>query len=99
MKYINLGGSEVSAPVIGLGCMRILGLDEKALEALVDGCLERGINFFDHADVYGGGKCETVFGELMARKPGLREKITIQSKCGIRRGFWDFSKEHIVGST
>ncbi|NLZ88653.1 MAG: aldo/keto reductase family oxidoreductase, partial [Clostridiales bacterium] len=52
----------------------------------------------DHADIYGGGKCEEVFGKALKASPGLREKIQLQSKCGIRKGQFDFSKEHILAS-
>ena len=61
--------------------------------------LDAGINFFDHADIYGrGGKSEEAFADLWELRPGIRDKIIIQSKCGIRSGFFDFSYEHIVGS-
>src|SRR5690606_13459610 len=67
-------------------------------ENLIKKAIELGINFFDHADIYGAGKCEELFGEVLKRNPSLREKIVIQSKCGIRRGFYDSSKEHIITS-
>ena len=98
MKYIQLGGSELKASVIALGCMRISEMKVPEVTALVDKCLELGINFFDHADIYGGGVCEELFGKVLKEKPGLRDEILIQSKCGIRKGFFDFSKEHIITS-
>ena len=60
--------------------------------------LDSGVNMFDHADIYGGGESEIRFKEA-AKKLGIsREKIVLQSKCGIRKGMYDFSKEHILSS-
>lgn len=97
MKYINIG-NEIKASSIALGCMRISDKPTKQVEELIDTALEEGINFFDHADIYGGGKSEEVFGKVLKKKKGLREKIIIQTKCGIRNGYYDFSKEHILKS-
>ncbi|MFH5822394.1 aldo/keto reductase family oxidoreductase [Georgenia sp. AZ-5] len=55
-----------------------------AATAAVEAALDAGITRFDHADIYGRGKAEAVFGEVLARSAGLRERITIQTKCGIR---------------
>lgn len=81
-----------------VGCMRIAGMDEKQVAELTDCALEEGINAFDHADIYGGGESEAVFGRMLSERPGLREQIFLQSKCGIREGFFDFSKEYILQS-
>jgi len=69
------------------------------VSTLVNKCLELGINFFDHADIYGGGVCEELFGKLFKDDKTLRDKMLLQSKCGIRKGYFDFSKEHILKST
>ncbi|MGN0742399.1 MAG: aldo/keto reductase family oxidoreductase [Candidatus Fimadaptatus sp.] len=98
MKYINWQPDAPAASVIGLGCMRISNMTESAVSALIDAALESGINLFDHADIYGGGESESVFGRVLASRPGLRDRMVIQSKCGIRKGFFDFSEEHIVSS-
>ncbi|WP_412075258.1 aldo/keto reductase family oxidoreductase [Streptomyces xanthophaeus] len=58
--------------------------DIDAAEAAVEAALDSGITTFDHADIYRHGKAEAVFGEVLARTPGLRERITLQTKCGIR---------------
>jgi predicted oxidoreductase len=58
--------------------------------------LENGIDLFDHADIYGGGESEAVFGRVLARNPGLREKMVVQGKVGICKGYYDASKEHII---
>jgi len=98
MKYINIGNGEIKASAIALGCMRIADKSVKEVAELINTALEEGINFFDHADIYGGGKSEEVFAEAIDMKPSIREKIIIQTKCGIRKGYYDFSKEHILKS-
>ncbi len=96
MLYRNL--SDLKVPAVAVGCMRIAGLSPDRLSALVDTAIASGANFFDHADIYGGGECERAFGRLLSARPGLREKVIIQSKCGIRLGMYDFSKSHIIES-
>lgn len=98
MKKINIGNGEISASEISLGCMRISGLSKGEASQLVNTALEEGIDFFDHADIYGGGKSEEVFADAVDMSPSVREKFIIQTKCGIRKGFFDFSKEHILNS-
>ena len=97
MKYVAIGGG-LRASAIAVGCMRISALDQSALSRHVHTALDAGVNFFDHADIYGGGECESAFGRLLEAEPGLREKLVLQSKCGIRTGMYDFSKEHILQS-
>lgn len=98
MKTITLNNTNLSIPEIGMGCMRIVELENAdAVKGWVDTALEHGINFFDHADIYGKGRCEELFGQVLT--PSLREKIILQSKCSIRPGIaFDFSKEHILNS-
>lgn len=98
MKKIVLGQSNLQVPNVAVGCMRINGLELKQAEEFVQTSLELGANFFDHADIYGGGECETIFSEAVHMSPQVREKLILQSKCGIRSGMFDFSKEHILGS-
>ena len=98
MKYINIGKSNLESSSIVLGCMRINTLSEKELASLVNTSLEEGINLFDHADIYGQGTCEELFGILLKNNTSLRDKILLQSKCSIRNGFYDLSKEHILTS-
>lgn len=97
MKTITIGGT-MSASSVSLGCMRMSGLDDKSVDAILDTALENGINYFDHADIYGGGNSERLFGAYLKRHAGIREKIFIQSKCAIHDGQYDFSKEHIISS-
>lgn len=98
MRTIKLGSSTLEVPVIAVGCMRINSLEAKQAEQFVQGALEAGANFFDHADIYGGGNCESIFADAIHMNDDIREKIILQSKCGIRKGMFDFSKEHILQS-
>lgn len=99
MRYITLGKSQIKVSAIAAGCMRLSGLDEKQAGELIDSAMALGINFFDHADIYGAGKCEEVFGTVLKSNPGLREKMILQSKCGIVPGkMYDFSKGYILKS-
>ncbi len=98
MKYINLfkSGEEISQ--IALGCMRIAEMAPAEADRYLMESIELGYNYFDHADIYGGGKSENVFGEALKRNKSARDKIFIQTKCSIRGGMYDFSKEHIIAS-
>lgn len=100
MKTINLPNTKLEASNIILGLMRIMPLRDEDIRGLVGAARDAGINFFDHADVYGGEPhaCEKRFGDAVTFPAQERAAITIQSKVGIRSGFWDFSKEHILSS-
>ena len=99
MKDILLGSNGLSAPAIIVGCMRLGELDTKALSRFIHTALENGARFFDHADIYGGGACEEHFGAVLRNEPSIRrEDLILQSKCGIRPGFYDSSKQHILHS-
>ena len=98
MRYIEFGSSSQRVSVIGAGSMRIAGMDEQTADTFMKTALDAGINFFDHADIYGGGKSEEVLGRILTKEPSLREKIFIQSKCGIRQGFFDFSETYILSA-
>lgn len=94
MKTINVHGKDVST--IGIGCMRISDMSEKEADTFVRSALDANINFVDEADIYGGGKSEEVLGQVLQDDPSLREKLFIQSKCGIHDGMFDFSKDYIL---
>ena len=97
MKYVDIKGTNIKASRIALGCMRIGQMEVEAVEELIETALELGINFFDHADIYGAGASEKVFGKALAKHPEWREKMIIQSKCGIVPGkCYDFSQKHIL---
>ena len=96
MKYIKVPNTDMNASEISLGCMRITSMTNPEISTLIHTALDEGINFFDHADVYGGGKCEEKFSEALDMNSNLREKMILQTKVGIRQGSFDFSKEHIL---
>ncbi|EIS4902226.1 aldo/keto reductase family oxidoreductase [Listeria innocua] len=98
MKRITIGNSDLTASEISLGCMRMADLSKEEANKVINTALENGIDFFDHADIYGGGKSEEVFANAIDMNATVREKMILQSKCGIRQGFFDFSKEHIISS-
>lgn len=99
MKYFHLPHTELEVSRLALGCMRIASKSVEDVEELVKTAIDEGINFFDHADIYGGGKSEEVFGEVLKRNPDFRKKMIIQTKCAIVPGKrYDFSKEHIIKS-
>lgn len=99
MKTINLGNSGILASEIGLGCMRMNALTPAEVERVIKTSMEAGINFFDHADIYGAGASEEIFAKAITLTPSLRENIILQTKCGIIPGkMYDFSKEHILSS-
>ena len=79
--------------------MRLDRLNETEAAAYIENAVAHGVNFFDHADIYGGGRCEELFGTAWKLTGIKREDLWIQSKCGIVRGvMYDLSKEHILAS-
>jgi predicted oxidoreductase len=116
MRSQALGKSPLVSSRLAYGCMRIAGtMDRSRLTAereaagrrAVLAAYEAGYTHFDHADIYGNGLCEEIFGRVLREVPGMRDKVLIASKCGIRwKGDpgasdpqrWDFSREYIVKS-
>jgi len=113
MAVLPLESYGIAASRLVLGCMPFGGGWDRApigaehvrqAEAAVDAALAIGITMFDHADIYTLGKAEETFGAVLKNRPSLRQKIVIQSKCGIRfaddgaPARYDFSREHIVAS-
>lgn len=104
MKKIVLGGGkgpEVSRLACGL--WRIHQLDVEKGRRFISYAMERGVNFFDIAAVYGWGAAEERLGEILRVDPSIRDKILIQTKCGNiattdGMRYYDFSKEHIITS-
>lgn len=87
-------------PSVISGCMRFSGFDKEGMNRYIHSAMEFGVNFFDHADIYGDGKSEDIFGIAMQGDTSLkREDMILQSKCGIRPGIcYDLSKEYILQS-
>lgn len=103
MKNMVLPGTDLDVSRVAIGCMRIADKNKEEANKFINTALEYGYNFFDNADIYGGGLCEKILGEGMKLERGLREKMVIQSKCGIRKSengisMFDFSKDHILKS-
>lgn len=99
MRQLTLKQTNVTIPPIAVGCMRIGKMEPQALASHIRFCVEHGLNFFDHADIYGNGACEENFSGALALTDIRREDLFLQSKCGIVRGtMYDFSKEHILSS-
>lgn len=103
MRYIEFGENKEKVSEIIMGLMRISDMTVKETAALIDIGLEEGINFLDLADIYGNGKSEEIVGSVFTENPGLREKVFLQSKCGIRIDpdftYFDFSKDYILEAT
>uniref|UniRef100_A0A832I0A3 Aldo/keto reductase n=1 Tax=Eiseniibacteriota bacterium TaxID=2212470 RepID=A0A832I0A3_UNCEI len=116
MKTRILGRSTLVSSRLAYGCMRIAGMRprerftpelEAAGRRAVIAAYEAGYTHFDHADIYGDGLCEEIFGRVLREVSGMRDRVIIASKCGIRWAGdptpgaphrWDFSREHIVRS-
>ncbi len=113
MKTIVIPHTDIQASVLAAGCMALGGRftrmaltaeHEREASAFLDAALELGINFFDHANIYAFGRAEEVFGRVLKQRSGLRDRIYIQSKCGIRWADdppgtpqrFDFSRAHIL---
>jgi len=100
MKLQTLPNTNLETSSIILGLMRISAMTDSDIRQLVSGARDAGISFFDHADIYGAQphECEKRFGDAVTFTAAERADVTIQSKVGIREGFWDFSTEHILRS-
>jgi predicted oxidoreductase len=100
VKTLTFPGTDLVASNIILGLMRIQSLSDEEVRTLVRTARDAGINFFDHADIYGKERhgCEARFGDAGAIADYDREQVILQSKVGIRNGYFDFSKEHILTS-
>ena len=86
MRELQLKQTNTKIPSIAVGCMRIDSMEIPALVQHIEFCVEQGLTYFDHADIYGGGNCETLFGKAFKETDVKREDIFVQSKCGIVPG-------------
>ncbi len=101
MKYNQMPGTNLEVSNLVMGNMRINQLSSSETEKLIRTAQDEGINFFDHADIYGNGDCESHFAKAISMNASVRDKMILQSKCGIRKGatgYYDFSKQHILSS-
>lgn len=116
MHMYQIPNTDLKVSRLGYGCMMIGGgwgeapptaAEQHAAIEVVLAAVESGFTLFDHADIYARGKSEAVFAELWRQRPGIRDQIVVQSKCGIRfagdpeagvPARYDFSYEHIIRS-
>lgn len=100
MKTFALPGTSIVAPNVVLGMMRIAEKSDDEVRALMGAARDAGIDFVDHSDIYGPRLhgCEARFAAAMALTASQRDALTIQTKCGIGAGYFDFSYEHIIAS-
>ncbi len=97
MKMIPFGSSGEKVSAVALGCMRLTALTKAQAAEHVASAVELGVNFFDHADIYGAGQCESLFAQAVKEAGISRDQMWIQSKCGIVSGVcYNFDKEHIL---
>ncbi len=108
MRTQTIGTSDLTSTRIAYGCWRLAGseggpkLEPSVGRAAVLAAFEAGYTLFDHADIYGHGECERIFGSVLKEVPGMRERIILASKCGIRPPWdgdqhcYDSSPEHIL---
>ena len=98
------GSHQVPVSRIALGCMGMAGTwnpaevgpeNVRKAVAAFEAALDVGITFYDHADIYGGTACESIFKDCLAAVPGSRERIFIATKVGIRAGYYDHSPDYI----
>ncbi|MEL7222859.1 MAG: aldo/keto reductase, partial [Bacteroidota bacterium] len=107
---LHANGPSFSRLVAGVMTWGIWGhnLPNKAISALIDHCLDVGVNTFDHADIYGHYTTEEAFGQALKLNPGRRQNMKLISKCGIRlvceqrpanrTKSYDTSKDYIIQS-
>ena len=99
MKKINIGNSGLLASEISLGIMRMNALTHEEAAVVIRTAVDNGIDYFDHADIYGRGTSEEIFGKAFKELGIARDSVMLQTKCGIVPGvMFDFSKEHIIAS-
>lgn len=99
MKYIPVKNTDLNVSEIALGCMRIASKTDSQVSELIHTALGEGINLFDHADIYGRGRSEELFGKVLKKEPALREKMILQSKTCIKPGIsYDASRDYILSS-
>src|SRR5260221_9717106 len=106
--YLSDSGPKVSPAIYGFYRWHENEVTETKMETIIDQCLELGINTFDHGDIYGGYRCEEVFGDVIKKKGIRREDIVLFTKCGllvphrsrpdIRVKYYDTSQGHIIKS-
>ncbi|MBI4659168.1 MAG: aldo/keto reductase [Verrucomicrobia bacterium] len=116
METVPLGVSSLKSSQLAYGCWRLGGTAENseitpdreaAASRAVIAAYEAGFTLFDHADIYCHGEAERIFGKVLKTVSGMRDRVVITSKCGIRKPGdpdpdspyrYDFSEGHIIWS-
>ena len=100
MKSVDLASTGLDSSALILGLMRIGKMTDSEIQELYGTARDVGITMIDHADVYGGSRhhCEARFGAAVRLTPAQRDGIVIQTKAGIREGYFDFSAKHLMDS-
>lgn len=103
MKNVKLGKTGLTVPSIVVGCMRFSGKSNEQMNHFIHHAIENGAYYFDHADIYGDGKCEEIFGNAWSGDSSLkREDMIIQTKCGINnnaeQSHYNMSKDYILNA-
>jgi predicted oxidoreductase len=116
MKTARLGRSNLQSSRLSYGCWRIAGTwnpaevtpkSEAAGRQAVIAAYESGYTLFDHADIYADGVAEQIFGQVLKQVTGMRDRVLIATKCGIRKPGeptpdapvrYDFSAQYILKS-
>jgi len=114
MHTIQLGVSSLNSSRLGYGCWRVAGSwdpaevtpeSREAGRRAIVAAYEAGYTLFDNADIYCNGEAERILGEVLKKVSGMRERVLVMTKCGIRPPGsprpespqrYDFSAEHIV---
>jgi predicted oxidoreductase len=112
MQTVPLGNSSLLSSRLAFGCWRIAGEgadadhQARARQAVI-AAYEAGYTLFDHADIYGHGRAETIFGQVLKEVSGMRDRVLLASKCGVRSPGdpvagapyrYDFSVQHVIHS-
>jgi len=100
MKSVHFADGALDGSALILGLMRIGKMTDSEIQELYGTARDVGITMIDHADVYGGSRhhCEARFGAAVRLTPAQREGVIIQTKAGIREGYFDFSAKHLMDS-
>ncbi|BDF58645.1 aldo/keto reductase [Christensenellaceae bacterium] len=101
MKYFKVPNTNLEVSNVVMGCMHLTELSKADARRLIETAIGQGVNFFDHADKYDNGECEALFADAVEMNDDKRERMIIQSKCGIvevegKWAYYDFSRKHIL---
>lgn len=96
MEKFKIAKTDLEVSKIAWGVMRLDHLSQQQAQHTLEVAYDNGINFFDNADIYAGGQSEILFGQSLKNSPINRDDIVVQTKVGIGKQMYDFSKSHII---